>query len=474
MNSYEYEEEREIDLRNLIMYVLLRWRSILIVALIGALLGGAVSYFRSAKAIQGTEESAAEYEALLEQKEESLSGAEAAVAGMEQIIDRTSRYILTAPLMQIDPYHTWTASGSIRVSADQSEDNKLPADAAERCAEEMTRNMWASGEMADLAEKLRTDPSYLAELISVSVRTDQMTDQGSAGLLELILEEIGQSAYVDISAIGPDEETAEEIYHAAESALLSYQSPDNELQIAMEPSVMTITSVVRSDLLQKQNTTYYSLKDYNDRLTNLNTTLSKLHESSPESNTGQFTGGHISKKLVLLGFVGAGFLICLFYLMRYVLQDLIRTESDLTGLLKVKILGRFVKPEARKPLGGIDQLIRRIGGAPKPVSDEDTYRMIETNIRNYTEAGRKLLITGSGEAGSIEELGGKIRDCLGDTYSFTISPDILHNAESRQALAACDGVILIETVDHSKYAEVGEETRLIRGMNKEIVGSVLV
>ena len=102
MNSYEYEEEREIDLRNLIMYVLLRWRSILIVALIGALLGGAVSYFRSAKTLNGTEESAVEYEALLEQKEESLSGAEAAVAGMEQIIDRTSQYILMAPLMKID------------------------------------------------------------------------------------------------------------------------------------------------------------------------------------------------------------------------------------------------------------------------------------------------------------------------------------------------------------------------------------
>ena len=101
-------------------------------------------------------------------------------------------------------------------------------------------------------------------------------------------------------------------------------------------------------------------------------------------------------------------------------------------------------------------------------------RRYKSNIRNYTEVGRKLLITGSGEAGAIEELGEKIKDLLGDTYSFTISPDILHSAESRQALAACDGVILIETVDHSKYAEVGEETRLIRGMNKDVIGSVLI
>ena len=65
------------------------------------------------------------------------------------------------------------------------------------------------------------------------------------------------------------------------------------------------------------------------------------------------------------------------------------------------------------------------------------------------------------------------KEMLGEDFSCTISPDILHSVEARQALAACDGVVLIEELNKSKYPAVGEEAKLIRSMNKEIVGGVL-
>ena len=470
MNNYEYEEEREISLRDLIMYVLLRWRSILIVALLGAFLGGAASYVRSdraAKAVQNNADLAAEEEL----SSENYSGTIAAIAGMEKLIDGTSKYIHTSPYMQMDPYHAWVSNGTIRIELPSSSDGKILPDTAERYAYDMTREMWDSEALAKLAEELQTDLSYLGEMICVNVR-EISSDEKSVSLIETLLEELSGTAYIDISAFGVDAAMAEKIYQGTVDALMSYRSPDSGLKADLEISRPTTSPGVQSEVLLKQNNTYYSLRDYNDRLTNLNATLTKLQDGST-SGFVQHKGGHVSKKFVLLGFVGSGFLICLFYLMRYVLQDLLRTESDLTGILNIRMLGRFTEKHAKKPLEGIDQLIRKFGGVPKHVSEEETLRMVETNIRNYTGAGRKLLITSSGTAKNFDRIASKIRDCLGEEYSCSLSPDILNSVETRQKLASCEGVILVETLNKSKYAEVAEEARLIRDMNKEIVGSVL-
>ena len=470
MNNYEYEEEREISLRDLIMYVLLRWRSILIVALLGAFLGGAASYVRSdraARAVQNNVELAVEEE----HGSENYSGTIAAITGMEKLIDGTSKYIHTSPYMQMDPYHSWVSNGTIRIELPQSSDGKILPDAAERYAYNMTREMWDSEALTKLAEELKTDRSYLGEMISVNVR-EISSDEKPVSMIELMLEEMSGTAYIDISVFGIDADMAEMIYQGTADALMSYRAQDNDIKAELEISRPTTSPGVQSEVLQKQNNTYYSLKDYNDQLTNLNATLTKLQDGSA-LDSSQHKGGQVSKKFMLLGFVGAGFLICLFYLMRYVLQDLVRTENDLTGILNIRVLGRFTEKYAKKPLDGIDKLIRKFGGAPKPVSEEETLRMVETNIRNYTGTGRKLLITSSSTAKNFDRIASKIRDCLGEEYSCSLSPDVLNSVETRQKLASCEGVILVETLNKSKYAEVAEEVKLIRDMNKEIVGSVL-
>jgi len=471
MNNYEYEEEREIDLKDLIMHVLLKWRSILIVALLGALLGGAVSYIRSDKAARAAQNNS-DIAVEAELSSENLSGTEAAIAGMEKLIDGTSKYIHTSPYMQMDPYHAWVSNGTLCVELPQPSDGSAQPDAAERYASDMVREMWDSEALTKLAGELKTDRSYLGEMISVKVR-EISSDDKTASLIETMLKELSGTAYIDISAFGVDADMAELIYQAVTDALMSYSAPDNGIKAELEVTQPTTSPGVRSEILQKQNSTYYSLKDYNDRLTNLNTTLTKLQDGDT-AGAAQKTGGHVSKKFVLLGFVGGGFLICLFYLMRYVLQDLLRTESDITGILNIRMLGHFTKKYAKKPLNGIDQLIRKLGGATKSVPEEETFRMVETNIRNYAGTGKRLLITGSGAAGKFESVAAKIKEMVGEDFSCTISPDILHSVEARQALAACDGVVLIEELNKSKYSAVGEEAKLIRSMSKEIVGGVLV
>lgn len=471
MNNYGYEEEREIDLRDLIMYILLRWRSILIVALLGALLGGAYSYARSNTAV-AAKTSVAEAEAEEMQSTEILSGTEAAVAGMEQLIDRTSKYILTAPLMQIDSYHTAVCTGTLRVQFPADSDAKVLPDTAERYAKDLVREMWDSPEISKLADGLQTDTSYIGELITLKILENSALDNGNMALLETMLDELSHTAYIEITAIGTDAKMAGDIYDTVAKALMSVDTIRAEEQPELEISKATTSFGVRTDIQQKQNSTFYLLKDYNDRLANLNTTLTKVQNDSEETVT-QSGGGHVSKKYVLLGFVGAGFLICCFYLVRYILQDLLRTESHLKDVMDIKVLGHFVPKPARKPLDFIDQLIRKIGGAPKPVPEEETFRMVETNIRNYASTGKKLLITGSGAAGKYESVAEKIKEMLGEDFSCTISSDILHSVEARQALANCDGVVLIEELNKSKYLAVGEEAKLIRSMNKEIVGGVL-
>lgn len=470
MNNYGYEEEREIDLRDLIMYILLRWRSILIVALLGALLGGAYSYARS-NATATAKTIVAEAETVEVQSTEILSGTEAAVAGMEQLIERTSKYILTAPMMQIDPYHTAVCSGILRVKFPASSEAKILPDTAGRYAGDLIREVWDSTEISKLADKLQTDTSYIGELITLKVLESNVQDSSSQ-TLETMLDELSHTSYIEITAIGTDAKMAQDIYDAVVKALMSVDSIHTEVQPELKASKATSSFGVRTDIQQKQNSTFYLLKDYNDRLTNLNTTLTKVQNDSEET-VSQSGGGHVSKKYVLLGFVGAGFLICCFYLLRYILQDLLRTESHLKDVMNIKILGHFVPLPVRKPFDFIDQLIRKIGGALKPVPEEETFRMVETNIKNYAGTGKKLLITGSGAAVNYERIAAKIKELLGDDFTCTISSDILHSVEARQALAACDGVVLIEELNKSKYLAVGEEAKLIRSMNKEIVGGVL-
>ena len=177
-------------------------------------------------------------------------------------------------------------------------------------------------------------------------------------------------------------------------------------------------------------------------------------------------------KYALIGFFGGFFVLVFCYAIAYVFSDRIRGERELRERYGYYQLGVIPKKRRKKIFGGIDRLLRRLGGAER-IAEEEAYRIVATNITNLAKDGGTFLVTGTVNMEKLQEFTERIVPQLPENVMLMTGACMNANASTLEMLADCDAVILVEERDGSLRTKVQKEYESIAVLEKNVIGYVL-
>ncbi|MCR2046558.1 hypothetical protein NSB25_04605 [Acetatifactor muris] len=182
----------------------------------------------------------------------------------------------------------------------------------------------------------------------------------------------------------------------------------------------------------------------------------------------------VLKKWVFIGFA-AGILVSMFYhAMGYTSSDKIRGERELKERYGYHLLGVFHHRKKRCFLSCIDRQLEKWEGYSKDISEEETYRIIAANITNLAGDGGLLLVTGTVDIERLQEFSSIILTQLNENILLVTGSDMSENADTLEALAECDAVILVEERNKSSRVKIQREQDSIEAFGKNVMGYVLL
>ena len=127
------EYEQEIDLKDLFFDVLYHWRSILIAALVGAVLLGAYQHFSIARTHSQGKQTKEEkqYEIDLQDYKDSIKNTRLNIKTYNQLMKEKNDYLEQSVYMQLDSQNEWVTYKRFFIKMDQAVLDALPESAQE-------------------------------------------------------------------------------------------------------------------------------------------------------------------------------------------------------------------------------------------------------------------------------------------------------------------------------------------------------
>ena len=447
MNPYINTEEEEIDLLDLVRYLLRKAVPILLAGVVCAGLGGLYKFYGIKHSVKETvEESETQQNSELEEYVQQSELIDASDESTAEVIRRQKDYLRNSLYMQLDPNHVWKAQAMFRVV---SHDKNIPAYQLKELYRFELSNMDSLNEAAN---ERGVNASYLRELISSwSVEGAEGTsdDTKEVILLDQNKDDRVTSELFCVQSIGNTEQEALELMDAVvnmlESSAEDYkQKYPHEFQIlsrhcmeTVEPGIITTQKdreIVTQSLLNQ-------MKDNRDKTTLLEKT---------ETEEVSISEG-VSKKSILkyglIGLFGGVFLMCMWYTLCYMRNDKLVGYKDLE----------------RKGF-----LLKDLGS-----SSDQGVAMIAANVRNFAGDKRRLFMTGMAEQEEFNKICSSLKDYL-STYELVVARDSLHDSKAREVLLDCDAAILVEQRKVTNYSDIENETAFLFNADKDIIGIVII
>lgn len=157
---------------------------------------------------------------------------------------------------------------------------------------------------------------------------------------------------------------------------------------------------------------------------------------------------------------------------QYILNDKVTSDKEIRNRFGLKSLGAFYQAPRKRMLGFIDSWLRRMAGDDKVWPDDAVLEMITTNIGNYASGKTRLFITGFASQDTMDKVCQQIHKDLPELCVET-ARDMISNASVRKAIAECEGIILVEERNTSKYSLIAQELELASNIGCEVIGVVV-
>lgn len=447
----DHRYEPEIDLRNLIFYILYKWRLILSSALLFAILLGGFAYVRDTirlrKGIQPKK--LIEYEIALAEYQLTQTTHMQNIEEYQKRLEQQQTYMEQSVLMQVDPYKKPTATADIFIKLDEAEWNILPdninLDPTDSLIRLYTSNFLSTIDWKPIERLTGKDAIYLKELLSVG--TDYNSNTFTVGIVYNDGEMAENILDIVISQIEERSKNTELSKH-------SISVMNRSLSYAIDNTLAN---------LQKSNTD--ALTNYTQAILDCRKHLEELEEPDAPSQLGFL-------KYTLIGFIIGAFALSVLYGVLYILDGKLHNAAELQTQYGCRLIGVFPKPVKKRFLRNIDNLLIRIGEDLEALTDEEIYRFISLNIAAIAGQYKKILVTGTIDRLRLENIVAVIAPTL-ESITLTPSPNMNRNADTLNILADCDAVILIEERHISSVSEIHKELESIFAFNKPIGGYIL-
>ncbi len=456
MNPYIIDDDREIDLLDLVKYLLHRivWILLVGVACAGLLCAFKYRSMKTAMSDSGAVAKAeTEYEEDLEKYERESELIATSNKNTKDLVRTQEEYLRTSPLMQMDPYHVWKTRTMVRVESVSKGNTPF-------FFENLYRMELKQSEAVEkLADELGTERAYVSELFSIdSIDIQQMylenvSAEAYKEPLESMTVQRGEDdtdkRYFFITVFGSTREDAQSLMDLLLKELDKIHDKyaeeyPHEIKSYTTSCVQTVDTGIRSkqkDTLTHTQSLLYQMKDNVDKGTAL---LTKPAQSTQ-------TSGSVSKRSLLkyglIGFIIGFFIMCVFFIVRYNMNN---------KLIDFKDTGR--KGFILRDLGCIT---------------DQGVSMAAANIRNFAKGKKSLFLTGMAKEPEFEDACGSLKEYLSE-FEIIYSRDVVHDPKSREKLLNCDAAVLVEQKGVTCYPEMEDEVTFVVNAGKDIVGIVIV
>ncbi len=473
------QREVEIDLIDFLFDVLSHWRGLIACILIGAVLGGGLSYVKNATA--GPEEEAIGPEFY----EDKLTLQEQTDVKTVLKYDAMMKSYANNPVLGLDADHVAEGSLILNVSSPDSQDTKS-------IIQTITRFLNSTEYYLYVADKENyTDDIRLLYLDAFnSVAESEMV--AAAYTLANNTSDSSHFGTIELKLFGESEEFCQNVLKDSEEFLtakhekLSELYGDYDVQVLSE-TVSTVAetrvTTVQADLMSK----YASYKTAKNNIVNVMSEeqkayydlLSSGETEDVKSNETVAARPQVSKKMLVLGAFGLFVLYGMYLFVAYAFNGRWQNHSSYKETYGITDLGTIRKSGTNQKRG-LDAIIARarLRGL-KELSVEEAVDTLSSGIALQTEkeAIRTLAFVGANHGADTEAQMKALSEALskknGDITVKTLY-DVSYNATAIDQLADVDAVVLVETANQSRLGEMTKEILLLTNQKIRILGGVTI
>lgn len=483
-NMYNnYEDDMEIDLVDLLFYLLKKWRSLIVAIVIGAILGAGLYVVKNHQ--QQAEQAAQEAELLKNDEDEAFDEKNYNISKdtkvnmdiayqYRQLYNKQLEYNQKSIIMQLDPNEVYAGVLEYYISAGNN------TGLLSELYQSILNDDDILEELKD-ASGFKCDTPYIKELISSSSGDDKATviNVNSNG------ENVEKHSFVTYRVVSTNQKSCEKMLQVLRERVEALRAEYEETYGAYG------VSEVSSAISQVTDTTYLNAqRDNVDRLSNYLSTMKNAESNFSDDEKTYYTNKYLAKeyvdsdnaeeaKAVLLEeaepvskvkwlAIGVILLVVIwggYYVVRYLLDPRVKTVSELQNTYHLPVIG--IVQTAANNSKGLDKMLDHLYQNTKQKPDTLEYVVQAINAMQ-TE---KSVLCGDTEIPEIKKLMEKLSDSC---EHMKIGDFISKNIESLEHAKAAGNEILVVRIDKNRRKEIEKEIESCRLQKISMVGVVVV
>lgn len=472
------QDEEEIDLVALMVTLLHKLKPILLTAVVCAVLFGGVAGVRAAKGGSASAEEQKAYEQALDeyeqkkadyafeqkQYEQSTANNQQMQKQAQETLEQARDYAENSLLGRLNAYNVWTAQADVYVDA---------ADAS-RTAALLTAysNQLTSGDaLEQAAEAVNLQARYLTGAIAAEPQVSGTETVAYSGVLTLrayAADQVRAQAMLD-AMLGQLNRLHDSISAAVGSHDVRVISTGISQGVSMELRAAQQENNAEIQELQSQLMELQSAQQTLDD--NWNSTKSDWKNIS-EPARGGGAASSVAKYL-LIGFLLGGVLACGVVVVRFLLDGMVYSASELNRSTGLPVLGALASDRTKKA-GKLDAKLYQMEGRPDGSADAEMLCLMAQTIRSRAPEAKNILVTGDLPADQLEALAAALQATEPlRGQSVTAAESILKAAATVPHVVAADAIVLAADCTVTRTDAVREQNEKIVRLGKQILGCIV-
>lgn len=486
-------KEREISLLDLIIDILLHWRSIIVIMLIGGILLGGVGYIRANIALRSymEKQEIAEREEDIEKHlienltETQLANVNAALTYKELYEDMLD-YQQQSELMKIDPMSVARTELTFRIASENMERTYN--------LQSLYRILLTGSGLYEWLENDKGMSASVNELISL----DNSTVYANGTIL-LAQDTLG------ITIVYSDEEGSQALKESIIEFMQNMQRNLSETVGTHEIVLLndSFSYVVDTNIMEKQRNCDVSILSYQ---TSYAKAVGELEEDEKkyykyqlamrgelveeETDSEDIEGSEdvstaavpnvitSAIKYLILGMLLAAFLYVFVLFLKYIMNSRLREVDSLSEIYGISQLGMIPQKEKQKKfLSIIDKWILTLRSYEKRIfTTQEALALVISAVKITAQKNTvtKIAVVGcdmkNAALSYIDEMKKQLKK---EGIEIQILNNILYDAESMEQLTEVHAAILLEIVGSTLYTEVEQELEMLKRQDIIVLGGIL-
>lgn len=506
--------DKEINLLDFIVNVLLHWRMLIVWILVGGILMGCINYVQSYRMMQerasqennkqieefewnmlGITESSAQRNYLREQLTDMQASAVINVLSLESFAKEKEEYLNSSVRMNMNFLNFCQARLTFWISSDNEERS--------RAIEPIYEDMISIGLYQWIAENSFEDVSSanLAELISIdrsssrliyggnsfSVLVAHETEEQCRILSQLVISYLEQQHSFLVQKIGThDIDIVYEAYSSAADISLIDRRKSIENDIV---ALKTTAEDKKADFTNEEWLFYIFLaaeksagileEDQKNSGNDSDKAKSELERQSSAGETSIASTPSISIKFILLGMFLSAFMYIFYLLIIFVTNTRLRANDEVAQIYGVPQLGRIPNISSQKKLlSFVDKWIDKLDNRNRrKFSEQESIDLAVAAIKLSVERDhlREIYCIGCNIQDKAEKVSHRIGSVLKkENIEMTTLSNILNDPQKMEKLQSEKSAFLLEKAGETFYDDIAKEMEFLEREKIRVLGIVVV